>query len=196
MFAITPTSSTLHELNRIVDSDKRLRQETLDDGGILLPRALGVSELHAFFIGQPTLSLRTQFRIPCFAEPKYELVLLHSKHLLPHEIPLTIYDPRTEVLTHYVVAQDLRSRKSIDTSSSVMPAFSHVREPESEGKLLQNVNVFFMVLNAAIKFRHYASLPSPAVPLPQESHDLMKSTIHLVDLLYWEPQITPGLCGE
>ena len=77
-----------------------------------------------------------------------------------------------------------------------MPAFSHVREPEWEGKPLQNVNPFLMVLNAAMKFSHYASLPPPEVRLPQESHDLMKSTMHLVDLLYWVPRVTAGSRGE
>lgn len=49
-----------------------------------------------------------------------------------------------------------------------------------------NLNIFLVILNADIKFRRYFQMVGMA-PLPNDVLALMKSTMELVDLLYWMP---------
>ena len=53
------------------------------------------------------------------------------------------------------------------------------------------LNPFLVILNAEIKFRRYLrEIPSPT--LPDGVVELMHKTIHLVELIYWDPVNRPG----
>jgi hypothetical protein len=51
------------------------------------------------------------------------------------------------------------------------------------------LNPFLVVLNAEIKFRQYLRLPQAQALLPADVMDLIRKTIELVDLIYWEPSV-------
>jgi hypothetical protein len=116
-------------------------------------------------------------------------VALHPEYFLPHGSMLTIYDPSTSNHKHYVAARDQRLRESPDPSSRPLPPFQHVSEDRVPGNRL---NIFLVIINAEIKFRRYFEMVQPTTPLPDDVLNLMHSTIHLVNLLYWEPQLKKG----
>jgi hypothetical protein len=60
------------------------------------------------------------------------------------------------------------------------------------------MNVFLVIINAEIKFRHYFKLVCehpPSTSLPMDVLDLMRRTIELVDLIYWKPFPEEGTNG-
>jgi hypothetical protein len=85
---------------------------------------------------------------------------------------------------HYVAATDRYLRESPDPSSPRLPAFHHVSENRVP---VHRLNVFLVVINADIKFRRYFEMDPPTKPLPADIINLMRRTMHLVDLLYWKP---------
>lgn len=107
---------------------------------------------------------------------------------------LTVYDPSTTTYKHYVVASDRYLRESPHPSSPRFPAFHHVSEDRESQ--YERLNVFLVIINAEIKFHRYFAMPQPTTPLPADVINLMRRTIHLVDLLYWQPVPEPGSRGE
>ena len=108
---------------------------------------------------------------------------------------LTVYDPSTATYKHYVAATDRCLRESPDPSSPRLPPFHHVSEDRDQPERL---NVFLVVMNAEIKFRRYFEmirLYPPTTPLPAYVIDLMRRTMELVELLYWQPVPTVGSRG-
>lgn len=86
------------------------------------------------------------------------------------------------------MAQDGRLRESDDPQSPAMPPFYH-----RTGRL----NVFFVVLNADIEFRRFfRSLSTTSQAPPEDVQELMRRTMYLAELIYWEPKLTPGSKGE
>jgi hypothetical protein len=60
------------------------------------------------------------------------------------------------------------------------------------------LNVFLVVINAEIKFRHYFEMVHkypPSTPLPEYMLSIMHKTINLVDLMYWRPSLREGTAG-
>ena len=55
----------------------------------------------------------------------------------------------------------------------------------------------FVVLNADIEFRRFSrSLSTTSQSLPEDVQELMRRTMCLAELIYWEPKLTPGSKGE
>jgi hypothetical protein len=119
-------------------------------------------------------------------------VALHPEHFLPRGSILTVYDPSTAIYKHYVAATDRHLRESPDTSSPRLPAFHHVSEDRDP---VDRLNVFLVVINAEIKFHRYFEMVQPTTPLPADVINLMRRTMHLVDLLYWQPAPKKGSRG-
>ena len=116
---------------------------------------------------------------------------LHPEHFLPLGNMLTVYDAGTATYKHYVAASDRYLRESPHPSSPRLPAFHHVSEDREP--TYHRLNVFLVIINAEIKFRRYFAMAQPTTPLPADVINLMYRTIHLVDLLYWQPE--PGSWG-
>jgi hypothetical protein len=106
---------------------------------------------------------------------------------------LTVYDPSTTTYKHYVAASDRSLRESPHPNSPRLPAFHHVSEAREPTYL--RLNVFLVIMNAEIKFRRYFAMAQPTSPLPADVINLMYRTIHLVDLLYWQPVPEKGTHG-
>ena len=118
---------------------------------------------------------------------------MHPEHFLPLGNMLTVYDPSTTTYKHYVAASDRYLRESPHPNSPRLPAFHHVSEAREPTYL--RLNVFLVIMNAEIKFRRYLAMPQPTTPLPADVINLMYRTIHLVDLLYWQPVPEKGSHG-
>ena len=133
--------------------------------------------------------------MPCIANPEFEFVALHPEHYLPGSSTLTICDPDPTVYNskQYVVAEDRRLRESRNPSSPRLPPFRH---DFNSREIDLQLNVFLVVINAEIKFRRYFRMPAPSTPLPADVLDLMRRTIALVKLLYWNPLPREGTPGE
>ncbi len=191
--AITPSSSNLDELIKVVKAENNRRQQEADTSGDLLPRNLDVSV--PLFDHRRKCVHRGQFTLPCIASPEFELVALHPEHFLPGSAPLTICDPDPTVYNskQYVVAEDRCLRESRDPSSPRLPPFRH---DSSTRRGIAQLNVFLVIINAEIKFRRYFRLQAPLVPLPADAQSLMRRTIELVKLLYWNPLPREGTPGE
>ncbi|KAI0298917.1 hypothetical protein BC826DRAFT_88993 [Russula brevipes] len=177
--AITPSSSTLDKLIQMVTSDNDARQHAIDGKGVMIRRSLS-------------------FTAPCFVNSQYELVALHPEHFLPNGCPLTVYDHGTGTYKTYVAAGDRCLRETVDPSSHPLPPF-HPRAVSRGVSLCSKLNVFFVALNAEIRFRRYLKMVSatpPPTPLPDHVLSLIHRTIELVRLLYWEPTPTKGSNGE
>lgn len=109
---------------------------------------------------------------------------------------LTVYDPAAGTHKNYVAATDRCLHESIDSNSPSLPPFHH--ETEDRGKDA-HLNVFLVALNAAIQFHQYLEMVDshpPTTPLPDRVLALMRRTIELVALLYWEPVPTKGSQSE
>ena len=120
---------------------------------------------------------------------QYELVVLHPEHLLPKGSDLTIFTHTNGQLSGkpYVVGQDRTLRESPGTLDCPrLPSFDFDADRSSTLPL----NVFLVVLNAEIKFRRYKRMQH-LPDLPKDVEDLIDTTIHLVDLIYWKPVETP-----
>jgi hypothetical protein len=77
-----------------------------------------------------------------------------------------------------------------------MPAFYHTSEKRNKR---HHLNVFFVALNAEIKFRRYLRAiqsDPPVVSLPNDVLDLMRLTKDLIDEIYWELKPGVGTVGE
>jgi hypothetical protein len=142
------------------------------------------------------LILMTKFTAPCFDNPQYELVALHSEYFLPNGCPLTIYDHETGTYKNYVAARDGCLRETADPSSHCLPPFHH-RAVSREASM--KPNVYLVALNAEIKFRRYLKMVEatpPPTPLPDHVLSLIHRTIELIRLIYWRPTPTKGSKGE
>jgi hypothetical protein len=107
---------------------------------------------------------------------------------------MTIYDPDQGSHKQYVVAPDRTLRESEDLNSPRLPTFRHT----SRRRPFARLNVFLVILNAEIKFRRYFEMirsSPPPTPLPADVLDVMRSTIILVDLIYWRPIPLKGTKG-
>ena len=60
---------------------------------------------------------------------------------------------------------------------------------------MDRLNVFLVIINAEIKFRHYFEMVQPTTPLPPDVIILMHRTMKLIDLLYWQPAPKEGSRG-
>ncbi len=136
-----------------------------------------------------------QFTLACIANPEFEFVALHPEHYLPGSSTLTICDPDPTVYNskQYVVAEDRRLRESRNPSSPRLPPFRH---DFNSREIDLQLNVFLVVINAEIKFRRYFRMPAPSTPLPADVLDLMRRTMELVELLYWNLSPREGTPGE
>ena len=109
---------------------------------------------------------------------------------------LTVYDPATGTHKNYVPATDRCLRESADPNSPCLPPFHHETQDRRKDACL---NVFLVALNAGIKFSQYfqgtGSHP-PTKPLPDRILTLMRRTIELVELIYWEPVVTKCSGGK
>lgn len=109
---------------------------------------------------------------------------------------LTIYDSATGNFKNYVPARDRCLRESSSPDSRCLPPFRHGSKDREEAARL---NVFFVALNAEMKFSRYFRMirsHPPRVPLPDRVRDLMKRTIKLVELIYWTPEPAKASQGE
>lgn len=174
----------------MVQLDNYQRQAQVDASGIARPRSLNV-RAHPFSIGLTNvlMILVQQFSIPAFTDPEYELVALHPEHFLPDKTILTIYNRATAGYTNYVAANDRHIRQSANTNSPRLPPFRHITMDRTAP------NIFLVILNAEIKFKRYFEMLGPVNPLPADVLTLMRRTIHLVDLLYWQPVPAEGSPG-
>lgn len=114
-------------------------------------------------------------------------MVLHPEHLIPENQTLTVYGPGRKNPKHYVVAQDRHLRESLDLTSPSLPPFRPDQGRRSE---LDRVNIFLVLLNAEMKFQRYFEMAPPSArlgALPDDVLLLMRRTIELVRLLYWEP---------
>ena len=55
--------------------------------------------------------------------------------------------------------------------------------------LVLEPNPFLIIINADIKFRRYFRQEPLDIPLPDDIFHLMRRTMDLVELIYWEPEI-------
>lgn len=112
---------------------------------------------------------------------------LHPEHLLPAGNVLTIYDHASGRKT-YVAAPDRTLRESPGTDDTFprVPSFSL----NSNRRVEWSLNPFLVVLNAEIKFRRYLRMSQ--APLPADVMELIRKTIKLVDLIYWQPSVRPN----
>ncbi|RDB28945.1 hypothetical protein Hypma_016031 [Hypsizygus marmoreus] len=197
--AITASSSTLEGLIALVQADNDMRQRQIDEDGNSDGRSRDL--VHIPSPGhvkncKSNLFLIKQLSSPHFTDPLLELVALHPHHFLPLGSPLTVYDPTSGTLKNYFAAEDHCLRESPEVHSPRLPPFRHAGRSDE----LISANVFFIVLNADIKFRRYFRMiqqdPPLAGPLPDDVLALMRRTMYLVDLLYWRPVPTKGSVGE
>ena len=109
---------------------------------------------------------------------------------------LTVHDPATGNHKNYVPAMDRCLRESVDPDSPRLPPFRH----ETEDRIRDShLNVFLVALNAEIKFSQYFEMIDshpPKTPLPDWVLTLMRRTVELVELIYWEPVAIKGSRGE
>ena len=129
--------------------------------------------------------------MPPVSNAQYELVALHPEHLLPAGNVLTIYDHASGQVSRktYVAAPDRTLRESPGTDDTFprFPPFSL----DSNRRVAQLLNPFLVVLNAEIKFRRYLRMSQAPLP-PADVMELIKKTIELVDLIYWQPSVRPN----
>jgi len=125
-----------------------------------------------------------------FQHSQFELVALHPEHFLPGGSVLTVYDYASQTRKTYLPSTDRRLRESPDPASPLLPSF-----PAPSRILAARLNPFFAIINAEIKFRRYLRMDPPAIPLPDDVHELMRMSKELVDLIYWVPTATPGSEG-
>jgi hypothetical protein len=147
-------------------------------------------------MGAAELISLKEFSSPSFRDPEYELVALHPEHFLPRGSTLTVSDRLTGSCKNYVAAKDQHLCESLELDSPRFLAFHHNFECRNDTR---HMNVFLVVLNAEIKFERYLKmvcLHPPTTPLPQDVLTLMKRTMELVELIYWEPIPRKGSNGE
>ena len=80
-------------------------------------------------------------------------------------------------------------------SSPRLPAFHYKLDRQC---VHDRLNVFFVAINAEIKFRRYLQrkLDPPERTLPNDVLDLMHRTQELIELIYREGKPTKGSAGE
>lgn len=121
-------------------------------------------------------------------------MVLRPDHFLPDQSVLTIYDRAASghVSTKtYMIGLDHTLRQlpghDANTCERIPPfSFDYSRSRDFPP------NPFLVILNAEIKFRRYLrELPTPTV-LPDDVMELIRKTIRLVELIYWDPAARPG----
>lgn len=175
--ALSPSSSTVNGLIKMVKSDNDRRQQEMDRRGGAKYRSLN-------------------FLSSSFTNPEYELLALHPEHFLPRGSVLPIYEPTTGTWKNYVPSRDRCLRESIEPDSPRLPPFRH--DFQNRGKF-DNLNIFLVAINAEIKFRRYLKMTQedpPTAALPDDILALMRCVSELVDLLYWVPVPTKGSKGH
>ncbi|KAF8800097.1 hypothetical protein BYT27DRAFT_7200604 [Phlegmacium glaucopus] len=167
-FAVTASLATLKQLIKMVEEENRNWQNRFDQGEGYI-RSFGL--------------LR-----PPVVNAEYEMVVLHPEHFLPKGSDLTVYSQTNGQVygKSYVIGHDRTLRESPGTPDSPrLPAFAS--EADRSGSL--PLNVFLVVLNAEIKFRRYKRM-ALVDALSPDVQELIEQTIKLVDLIYWEPEVT------
>ena len=134
-----------------------------------------------------------QFGAPAFVNPRYELVALRPKHLLPNGKVLVTYSRDADGLVSlktYVPGEDHTLRESPGNFSCPrFPPFSF----DYHRRNYANLNPFLVILNAEIKFRRYfRQQQPPPLPLPADPMTLIQLTTELVKLIYWDPIVKPN----
>ncbi|KAF8521401.1 hypothetical protein BU17DRAFT_87955 [Hysterangium stoloniferum] len=174
--AVTGSLQTINQLFDMVNANNCYRQEQFDTTGKMPRRDL-------------------DFMHKAFSNPQYELVALHPEHYLISGSVLLIHDPLVRPPKMYVPGPDRKLREFPGAlNDAPLPPFIF---PPCRDVGLQ-LNPFFVILNAEIKFRRYIrqikSNP-PSTPLPTDVLHLINRTLDLVKLLYWEPVLRPGTAG-
>jgi hypothetical protein len=126
------------------------------------------------------------------AKPELQLVILHPGHLLPNYSTLlrcgpngyyTPYKASSDGLLREVDAQCIISPQPPDPSSPPFPPFRH----ETNRPLSQSLNIYFILLNAEIKFRRFAK-HFGVERLHPEMRAVVNQTNEIVDLMYAQPK--------
>jgi len=115
---------------------------------------------------------------------QYELVVLQPYHFLPDESTLPFYfrraDGKAVGANYYKMVNRVLREYPWNDTSPIFPAFHSTRS-----QVGHTVNPYLAILAAEIKFRRYLAANGP--PLPPVYDSLMRKTITVAELLYFQP---------
>lgn len=187
LFAITASLDFGKEILEFLQNDLRQRQMVMDQMGYLVPRSFQVSGMNTLFPWMSLMSVQ-YFR----AKPELQLVVLHPGHLLPDHFTLlrcgpngyyTPYKASSDGLLREVDTQCIISPQPSDPSSPPFPSFSHT----TTRPLYQSLNIYFILLNAEIKFQRFAK-HFGVERLHPDMRAVVNQTNEIVDLMYAQPK--------
>jgi hypothetical protein len=115
---------------------------------------------------------------------EYELVVLQPHHFLPDSSILLFYDRRggtVSALTVCKIVEKVLRQSPWANDSPTYPVFQTIRS-----NLEHNLNPYLVILAAEIKFRRYLAANGPSLPPVYDS--LMRKTLEVADLLYFQPE--------
>jgi hypothetical protein len=124
--------------------------------------------------------------------PEFQLVVLHPDHLLPHGSTLlrylpdesyTPYKASGDKLLRQVVPESILSTHPPDLTAPPFPPFHH----QTSRDILQTLNVYFVLLNAEIKFQRFAKNIG-LDKLHPDMKAVVEQTMEIVRLMYSQPQ--------
>lgn len=124
--------------------------------------------------------------------PEFQLVVLHPDHLLPHGSTLlrrmpdgsyTPYKASSDKLLRQVDPESIFSSHPPNLTAPPFPPFHH----QTSRDILQTLNVYFVLLNADIKFQRFAKNIG-LDKLHPDVKAVVEQTMEIVRLMYSQPQ--------
>ena len=188
LFAVTCSQTTLDQLIDLVERENAILQTEFDKRLSYTRRLVSDLDIRNTDLFNPLPQLVT----PPVINARYELVALHPNHLLPNGNVLTLYDRANGQVSFktYVASPDHTLRESPGTDDTFPRFPSFALDPNRPADQL--LNPFLVILNAEIKFRRYRLLLNSPVPLPADVMELIRKTVTLVELIYWQPSVRPN----
>jgi hypothetical protein len=186
IFAITVSLNTGKKILRFLDYDLELRQSAMDKTGGLIPRIFHVSRIPIFALNECPSCPFQHFELA-----EFQLVVLHPDQLLPYGSTLlrrnsddsyTPYKASNDKLLRQVDPASILSSDRPNPTAQPFPPFHH----DTERIPAEALNVYFVLLNAEIKFQRFAKNIG-LDKLHPDMRAIAEQTISIVDLMYSQP---------
>ena len=156
IFAITVSLNTREKILRFLNYDLELRQSVIDKTSGFIPRIFHVESYSIFALNEcPSCPFQN------FELAEFQLVVLHPDQLLPYGSTLlrrnsddsyTPYKASNDTLLRQVDPASILSPDRPDPTTQPFPPFRH----NTERVPAEALNVYFVLLNAEIKFQRFA----------------------------------------